>query len=657
MYMRNLSMVVAAAAAVLAAAPGAALAQSGGPAAAQPAPAPVATYAALPAIEEVAVSPEGASLAYIRRSDEGATVVAQARTGEVLVTIDVSDRAARSVFWASPDHVVIVSTVHEHLRGFAAPSLFWQLDIVNVRTRQVSRALRKSDLAVITGSFGHSVGTYRGEPVLYVETLTMETPNRVPRLDLYRVGLDDGRGRMHQVGAEDTQGFVVRRDGTVAARTTYDSETGIWRVLTPQGGNWREVLNRRELLDMPSLAGMGRSEDTVLLSELREDGPVLVEISLADGSEVAEHDNTGLANILRDNSGLMIGLSREGLTQDYTLFSPELQAVWNKLQQGLPGRQLSLGDASDDLGVLSFHSEGAGDPGTSYVYDGARQSVSLVGRDYPDLKPTDVGQVSVVRYTASDGRELFGYLTRPSSEVAGRNLPLIVMPHGGPASRDHAGFDWWAQAMASRGYLVFQPQFRGSDGFGQELMEAGYGEYGRKMQTDLSDAVDYLAKAGVADRNRVCIVGASYGGYAALAGMTLQQDIYRCAVSVAGVSDLSYKLALDRRQGGRDRWNTSLRYWMRFIGVERDNDPLLTELSPSEHADRVQGPILLIHGRNDTVVPFEHSTIMERSLKAAGKDVELVTLDGEDHYMSYPATRRQMLAETIAFLEEHNPPR
>ena len=628
----------------------------GGATAVRAQPAPVEAYAALPAIEGVAVSPDGSTLAYIRRSPDGDTVVAQARTGETLVTIDVSDRAAREVFWASPDHVVIVSTVVENLPQFIGPVTFAQLDIVNARTRRVARALRHADRALITGSFGHSVGTHRGEPVLYVQTMTTDNSNGLYSLDVYRVDLDDGRGRRHQIGAEDTRDFVMRRDGSVAARTTYDSETGVWRVLTPAGGNWREVLSRSELLDMPSVAGLGRDENTILLSELRDEGPVLEEISLTDGSVVAEHDNNGLSGILRDSQGRMIGLSHEGLTSSYTLLAPELQATWSKLEQGLPGRQLFLGDSSDDLDVIIFRAEGAGEPGSTYVYDAARQSVSLIGRAYPELKPTDVGQVSVVRYTASDGRELFGYLTRPTG-AGERDLPLVIMPHGGPESRDHAGFDWWAQAMASRGYLIFQPQFRGSAGFGQELLEAGYGEYGRKMQTDLSDAVDYLARTGLADRERVCIVGGSYGGYAALAGVTVQQDIYRCAVAVAPVSDLVAKFARDRREGGRGQYNTSLRYWMRFMGVERDDDPLLTELSPARRADRAGAPILLIHGRADTVVPFEQSQIMERALKAAGKDVELVALDGEDHHMSFPATRLRMLSETIQFLEEHNPPR
>lgn len=646
MYIRNFCIAVAAATASVSSCVATAIAQ----------PAPVEAYAALPAIEAVAVSPEGANLAYIRRSPEGDSVIAQARTGEMLVSIDVSDRKARSVFWASPDHVVIVSTVVEHLPMFAGPSTFSQLDIVNVRTRRVARALRNGDRAVITGSFGHTLGTYRGKPVLYVQTLTTDNPNGLYSLDVYRVDLDDGRGRRHQIGAEDTQDYVVRRNGEIAARTTYDSKTGVWRVLTPSGGNWREVLRRNALLDWPAVAGLGREEDTILLSERREDGPVLEEISLADGSVVAEHDNDGLSALLRDAQGRLIGIGREGLTSSYALFSPELQAVWNKLEQGLPGRQLFLGDSSDDQEVIVFRAEGAGEPGSTYVYDGARQSVSLVGREYPGLKPTDVGQVSVVRYTASDGRELFGYLTRPAGST-GVNMPLVLMPHGGPASRDHAGFDWWAQAMASRGYLVFQPQFRGSHGFGQELLEAGYGEYGRKMQTDLSGAVKYLSDAGLVDARRVCIVGASYGGYAALAGVTLQQDIYRCAVAVAPVSDLVADLARDRREGGDDRTNTSLRYWMRFLGVDDHNDPILATLSPARLADRADAPVLLIHGRADTVVPYEQSELMDRALRRAGKDVKMVTLDGEDHYMSFPATRRRMLEETIAFLEAHNPPR
>ncbi len=617
--------------------------------------APIEAYAALPAIDGVSVSPDGSSLAYIRRDPAGDAVIAMNRAGEALVTIDVSDRAARAVFWASPDHVVISSTVNDKLPFTSAAALYTQLDIVNVRTRRVARALRSADKAILTASFGPAtVGTYRGRPVMYLRTITVE--NNAYTYDLYRVDLDDGRGRLHQTGAEDTSAYVVRTDGTVMARTTYDDETGVWRLLVPRGGNWTELLSRRSLLDRPSILGFGRSDETVLLSEDREDGPVLVEISLADGSEVAQHDNAGAESIVRDGAGHMVGISRQGLTQSYSLFDPAHQASWDRLVQGLAGRELFLTDADDDLSVLVFRAEGAGEPGSTYLFDAERQSVNLIGREYPGLTAGSVAEVSAIRYTAADGMELTAFLTKPSGREA-RNLPLIVLPHGGPAARDKAGFDWWAQALASRGYAVLQPQFRGSEGFGMSLLEAGYGEWGRKMQTDLSDGVRYLASAGMIDPDKVCIVGASYGGYAALAGMTIDQGVYRCAVSVAGISDLTEFLGNERRQGGRSRFNETLRYWQRFMGVTSDTDPSLAERSPAAMISRIDGPVLLIHGRDDTVVPFEQSRIMDRAMRAAGKDVELVSLAGEDHYMSFPATRLEMLKATVGFLEEHNPPR
>ena len=643
MSIRHLCIAVAAAAATASAT--AAAAQS----------APVEAYAALPAVEAVSVSPDGATLAYIRRSPDGDAVIAQARTGEALVTIDVSDRVARGVFWASPDHVVIESTVQEKLAYTSAVQDYVQLDIVNVRTRRVARALRSADKAILTASFGPAtVGTWRGQPVMFLRTITVE--NSAYTYDVYRVDLDDGRGRLHQTGAEDTSGYVIRPDGEIVARTTYDDVTGVWRLLARRGGNWAELMSRRSLLDRPALLGFGRSDDTVLLSEDREDGPVLVEISLADGSEVMQHDNSGADSIVRDGAGRMVGIARQGLTRSYSLFDPAHQANWDRLVQGLAGRELFLTDGDDDLSVMVFRAEGAGEPGATYLFDAERQSVNLIAREYPALAPGDVAEVSAVRYTAGDGMELIGYLTKPGGREP-RNLPLIVLPHGGPAARDKAGFDWWSQALASRGYAVFQPQFRGSDGFGQTLLEAGYGEWGRKMQSDLSDGVKYLADAGMIDPSRVCIVGASYGGYAALAGMTLDKDVYRCAVSVAGVSDLPEFLAVERRQGGRSRFNEGLRFWQRFMGVTSDTDPSLAERSPARLASQIEGPVLLIHGRADTVVPFEQSEIMEAAMRQARKDVELVALDGEDHYMTFPATRLRMLTETIDFLEEHNPPR
>ena len=175
------------------------------------------------------------------------------------------------------------------------------------------------------------------------------------------------------------------------------------------------------------------------------------------------------------------------------------------------------------------------------------------------------------------------------------------------------------------------------------------------MQTDMSDGVADLAAKGLIDPKRTCIVGASYGGYAALAGATLQSGVYKCAVSVAGVSDLK-RFIVWRQADYRSRDNVSLRFWTRFMGADGIKDPNLADISPAIHADRANVPVLLIHGKDDTVVPYVQSEIMAKAMTKAGKPVEFVTLEGEDHWLSKGVTRLQMLKATVAFLERNNPP-
>jgi dipeptidyl aminopeptidase/acylaminoacyl peptidase len=254
----------------------------------------------------------------------------------------------------------------------------------------------------------------------------------------------------------------------------------------------------------------------------------------------------------------------------------------------------------------------------------------------------------MIQYKAGDGMDIAAVLTLPPG-VPGKNLPVIVMPHGGPEARDYPGFDWWAQAFASRGYAVLQPNFRGSSGYGAAFLRAGYGEWGRKMQSDISDGLAFLAQSGIADPGRACIVGASYGGYAALAGVTLQKGFYRCAVSVAGVSDLPKMVATDVKESGRDA--TLVRALRQQVGSGKD----LRAVSPVRLADAADAPILLVHGREDTVVDYDQSADMAKALQKAGKPVELLTLAGEDHWLSKSETRMAMLEAVVAFVMKENP--
>ena len=269
------------------------------------------------------------------------------------------------------------------------------------------------------------------------------------------------------------------------------------------------------------------------------------------------------------------------------------------------------------------------------------------------VRPDAVGPTSLFDYKAADGLDIQGVLTLPPGKVA-KGLPLIVFPHGGPIGfHDKPGFDWWAQGMASRGYAVLQPNFRGSSGYLVALRKGSRGEWGRKMQTDLSDGVVALAAQGVVDPRRVCIVGASYGGYAALAGVTVQHGIYRCAVSYAGLSDLGRAMY---ESGGGNRLTETGRYFRTEMGVTFAGDPVLSRLSPAYLAEKADAPILLIHGKDDTVVPMEQSEEMETALQHARKPYEFIKIDDEDHWLTHEAGRVQTLKETMRFVEKYNPP-
>ena len=275
-----------------------------------------------------------------------------------------------------------------------------------------------------------------------------------------------------------------------------------------------------------------------------------------------------------------------------------------------------------------------------------------IASTYPALDGSKLAPRLPYTYKARDGVDIPGYLTRPLG-VDGP-APLVVLPHRGPVDRDVDGFDWLAHFLASRGYAVLQPNFRGSGGYGRAWEEAGYGGWGvGVMQHDLTDGVAAVVAAGIADPQRVCIVGASYGGYAALAGAAFTPELYRCAVAIDGVADLRDMHTL--YTGRRDGRSAAVTYWERSMGIEdtRSAREKLDAASPAQHAERVQAAVLLIHGRDDSVVPIGQSKTMERALRAAGKTVQLVELEGEDHWLSDADTRLETLEALDTFLAQH----
>ncbi len=231
---------------------------------------------------------------------------------------------------------------------------------------------------------------------------------------------------------------------------------------------------------------------------------------------------------------------------------------------------------------------------------------------------------------------------RLTGKEKAKGLPLVVLPHGGPHARDTMEFNYQAQFLANRGYGVFQPNFRGSTGYGQRFMEAGYGEWGGKMQDDITDGVRYLIRQGIANPKRICIMGGSYGGYAALMGGIKTPDLYRCVISINGVTDLGMLRTQTRR-------STAEQFQRISLGKAWDDRDEQKRRSPTDNARAFKAPVLLIHGKDDLVVEYDQARQMER----ANKKVTFVTLDGEDHYLSRGETRLAALTAVEKFLARH----
>lgn len=632
----------------------------GAEAAAAEAP-PLAVYGRLPDVDQIAISPDGRKLA-ISLADGEKRVVAireAAEGSKLLSAVNLESTKLRDVRWAGPEHVLITKSSTAQPYGLSGPKReYWMTIDINLTTKKQHLLMENQEEAMNVVLAVPTVRMLDGVPYAFVEGVHFV--DNYGADTLYKINLKTGATRRLDIGgSQDTDDWLVSPDGQPLAQSLYDEQKGAWSLKLKTEHGWVTTAKTESKMGSRRLGGLGRDGRSVLVwmdDEDDTDKTVLREYAL-DGAHVVIPDSATFDSLIHapDGSGLVGAKSLLGDERRYTFFDAKLQSSWNAVAKAFPGDQIALESWSDDKRKLVVWVDSPTEGPAYALVDLDTGNARYLADVYAGLTEDGVSEVRPIKYKAADGLEITGYLTLPKGKDP-KNLPLVVLPHGGPEGRDTLGFDWWSQALASRGYAVLRPNFRGSEGFGWKFVQAGFGQWGKAMQTDLSDGVRYLAKQGTIDPKRVCIVGGSYGGYAALAGATLDRGVYRCAASVAGPADLK-RMLVDSNERFNSGNNSTLRYWLRFMGADRVRDPDLAAISPARMADKVEIPVLLVHGKDDTVVPYVQSTIMAEAMKKAGKPVELVTLNGEDHWLSRGATRLQMLTAVVDFLEKNNPPR
>ncbi|HEY6643511.1 alpha/beta hydrolase family protein [Povalibacter sp.] len=469
-------------------------------------------------------------------------------------------------------------------------------------------------------------------------------------LSLFEVDTRTGKGRRLETGGPYTTDWIVD-DGQAIARVEWEPERKLFRILRKNGQAWDEI-HRQE--DGERLAVYGSTKDKSALVAVGAIGRKRTAAWTipVDGSGprilLDDPDYDVESVILDEYTRTPIGAWIGGSRSEMRWFDSDAEARHKALTKSFGGQTVAVIAQANDRSRVIARVSTPSTPAIYYLVDFVKGKADIVGEDYPVLANVPMGEVRVISYRSRDGVNIPGYLTLPASAQQ-LNLPLVVMPHGGPESRDDLVFDWWAQFMASRGYAVLQPQFRGSTGFGEAFRLAGYRQWGGIMQNDVTDGVKALIDQGLVDPRRICIVGASYGGYAALAGAAFTPDLYACAVSVNGISDLPGMLGNAEKRGGEE--SNALAYWGQHIGSA--HDPAVIANSPFRAAERVQAPVLLIHGVNDTVVPIMQSQLMAKALGDAGRKCTFVQLEGEDHWLSRSATRIRLLNELDVFLARY----
>ncbi len=618
-------------------------------------PPKVEHYGLLPKYRSVSISPDGKHIALIER--EGTKdffVVRNAKTFEMLGGFNADKYNARDIFFASNNHVVILNSKHKRMariRGSFEQSYAFVYDL---SSKKIKVLLATSKGLYPAQSFTSIVGLNPATNELYMPAYTGNIYNP-PRLDLYRVSLKTGMGRIYARGNRNTVDWFVDHQGKVLAREDFDNGKNKHQVFSKVSGEWRSIYENDTSIPDISFPAVSHNGARLLFTDGLDNNTAMFSIDLSDGDiqgpiyRRGESDVDDVGYVITDINRQLIAVKYSGFVPDYDFIEAEDNKIFKLLTSSFSGSSVHYAGHTSDKAQWLINISGNDGAGVYKIYEHNQRKLRHLVTQYPEID--SIGEIKAVNIKARDGIKIPTIITMPTDSSETKNLPLIALPHGGPESHDSLQFDWLSQYLAAKGYMVLQPNFRGSDGFGLSLRDSGYGEWGGKMQDDVSDGVAALIKSGYVDPDRVCIMGASYGGYSALAGGAFSPELYRCVIAIAGVSDLPLMLKRSQFLNGGDHWVVS--YWQNNMGASDKNK--LKSISPVNAAKKFQASVLLIHGKHDTVVPIKQSSIMHKALKRAKKDVEFVKLEGEDHWLSDSTTRVQLLNAVDSFLDKHNP--
>lgn len=586
------------------------------------------------------ISPDGKQLAYLKgwKNRMNVFVAPVSDLSKEKQYTRVDDRDLQGLMWKGNGHIVFSRDF-----GGDENTTISVIDLANGSIKELTptkgvRAMIVDDLAEVSDT----------------DVLLQHNQRNPEVFDLYRVNIATGETKMIAENKYKMDTWLIDHEGNPRGGSASDGVSSVFYYEKTKGQPY-EVLFKTDFRNSFTPLGFTADNQRIyVLSNLKQNYVSLVEVDPKLPAEKFVR-KVLFSYPRRDVEGASYSEVRKSINEisvvtdrrETFFLNPADQKEWTALKAKLSKDGLLLANATRDekFWVVKTHTDRG--CGVYYLYDRTAKNTSIIGDVCPWLPSHLMSPMKTVHYKTRDGLDIEGYLTIPLNST-GKNMPVVINPHGGPWARDEWGFDREVQFLASRGYAVFQTNFRGSTGYGRKFWEASFKQWGLKMQDDITDGVKWLTKQGIADKKRICIYGASYGGYATLAGLAFTPDLYACGVDYVGVANIFtlYKTIPPYWASFRD-----MQYAM--IGHPEKDKDLLTKISPVFHVNKIKAPLFVAQGANDPRVNKAESDQIVEALKKRGVEVQYMVKDNEGHGFRNEENRFDFYRAMDKFLAQH----
>lgn len=618
---------------------------------------PIEAFASLPSLSRVQMSPSGNKIAFMTTMEGRRHIlVTNLQTNKSVLVPPHGDAELGTFFWGNEESLIIAFTVTR--RRFRISRILTERKLFSFNTNTLEYTWfgkpkrRRGSMHRTQGPAAFAEYIVHSLPDDPEHVLMQLDEDLVGRPDVFKVNINSGRRLKVKNGRQGIWGWYADQEGNVRLGTGYyrtgsfaTSEKRVSMLFDKNGDTTN--LEKTDWFDKYDIVDFSPDPNILYVSGPTEFGTKGIFTLDVRTGEILEpifaHPKVDIGRTVRHpETRAIAGVGYTLDTYVVKYFDKDLAKIQRTLKKALKSDVYIVGKARNKE-LYMVVATATNNPGDYYMYHRETGQLNLLSPTMADIYPEDMPKTLVTEIPTRDGASIPAFVTLPLGSSKGDKLPTVILPHGGPHARDTADWDFWSQFYANRGYAVMRPNFRGSTGYGKAFLEAGENRWGGLMQDDVTDATLWMINEGYSAPERICIVGASYGGYAAMFGPIKEPDLYKCAISVNGVPDIP-------RMKQSDKLYIGFSEWLEKMGHADKND---SEVSPYHQADKLNVPLLLMSSVDDSRVPYKMSQRMQNRMENLNKESRYVEIANGGHSMITKEARMTLLTETEKFLAKH----